>query len=1145
MTFYQSTDDIFAEEGEPSSIPTSPLPTLTNTVDNNTAGIPQVRSYKQKGLGLRALQKALSVFSGNSSLPVPEMEGSQEEKEQEYAFQRQTKLEQDVLTSAVDRWRAEQEENIKKNGAEGSLSSVGSLMWQWHELLTPLIKEEIAKVNESELKALKTESDVDRCSYGPYLQFITPEKLSAVTILTLLRAMSQFGVDRPNKMALLASKIGSAIQLESLAELLKDTPPLKQRGKQYLRNTHSSRERTYKLAGLIKKAQSHESVVQAVDAAEKSSLSLKELNWSSAARVKVGALLMSFLLKVAKMEIKRENPETGEKTREKQPVFWNSHQYLLGKRIGVLRMNPALTAKLIKEPVGCVLARHMPMIVEPRPWTSHKEGAFLYIPSSLVRIGAGQDQIYRYIRAAAEGGDLEHIFAGLNVLGKTPWKINRSIFDVMIKVWDSGEGLVNFPPEDPKFEHPPEPDLPRDHIEYRQWAHRMRAINNERAGLHSQRCHLNFILEVARSYLNETMYFPHNLDFRGRAYPMSPYLNHMSADYCRGLLLFGNGKELGSRGVTWLKVHLANVAGFDKASLDERRDFTTSHLPDIYDSAMKPLDGDRWWLKAEDPWQCLAACIDLKNALDSPDPTKYVSYLAVHQDGTCNGLQHYAALGGDAVGAKQVNLEPGNRPSDVYSGVAELVKGEIIADAAKGQELARFLQDKITRKTVKTTVMTNVYGVTFIGARLQVRKNLAAAFPNFPSTTDINLSTSSHYIAQKIFWALSSMFNGARDIQNWLGECASRICESLSPDQMDWIERNAEQKIEERRFAIKALNERSIKNEHTRFKTTVIWTTPLKMPVVQPYRQSTAQYVMTSLQKMSIADPSAADSVVKRKQLQAFPPNFIHSLDATHMMLSALKSDEEGLTFAAVHDSFWTHAGDVDKMNIILRDAFIRMHSEDIIGRLATEFSTRYKDCMYLATVKANSKVGKKLTEFRSKRYGVTQSKKWKGVNNPKKYSNIIHELIAERRRLRLLESEDPAARAEGESMITASKIVAETADEEDFALEELELGMSKIPDTAEDDFQTSIVSVEDDTASIDNVDPLDGINSADPIAQVYTMDQDPEQVHEVTEKQARKQVKKQEAAVQEMARKAEQSIQRTIRVWVPITFPTVPKKVS
>ena len=116
--------------------------------------------------------------------------------------------------------------------------------------------------------------------------------------------------------------------------------------------------------------------------------------------------------------------------------------------------------------------------------------------------------------------------------------------------------------------------------------------------------------------------------------------------------------------------------------------------------------------------------MELRNALKSDDPEAYESSLPVHQDGTCNGLQHYAALGGDIRGAKQVNLDVTDRPSDVYTFVAEMVEKTIAKDAAKGEKYAQMLAGKISRKVVKQTVMTTVYGVTFIGARAQIEKQL-------------------------------------------------------------------------------------------------------------------------------------------------------------------------------------------------------------------------------------------------------------------------------------------------------------------------------------------------------------------------------------------------------------------------------------
>lgn len=80
------------------------------------------------------------------------------------------------------------------------------------------------------------------------------------------------------------------------------------------------------------------------------------------------------------------------------------------------------------------------------------------------------------------------------------------------------------------------------------------------------------------------------MDFRGRAYPIPPHLNHIGDDLSRGLLLFAEAKPLGERGLRWLKIHLANLCGFDKGSFDERVQFVENHLTEIYDSAERPLD---------------------------------------------------------------------------------------------------------------------------------------------------------------------------------------------------------------------------------------------------------------------------------------------------------------------------------------------------------------------------------------------------------------------------------------------------------------------------------------------------------------------------------------------------------------------------
>jgi DNA-directed RNA polymerase len=109
--------------------------------------------------------------------------------------------------------------------------------------------------------------------------------------------------------------------------------------------------------------------------------------------------------------------------------------------------------------------------------------------------------------------------------------------------------------------------------------------------------------------------------------------------------------------------------------------------------------------------------MELTSALRSEKPEEFESSLPVQQDGTCNGLQHYAALGGDENGAQQVNLAGGDKPADVYTAVADLVNKEIAQDVNSEKEEVRntalALQGKVTRKVVKQTVRTYISVLAF------------------------------------------------------------------------------------------------------------------------------------------------------------------------------------------------------------------------------------------------------------------------------------------------------------------------------------------------------------------------------------------------------------------------------------------------
>ena len=268
--------------------------------------------------------------------------------------------------------------------------------------------------------------------------------------------------------------------------------------------------------------------------------------------------------------------------------------------------------------------------------------------------------------------------------------------------------------------------------------------------------------------------------------------------------------------------------------------------------------------------------MELRSALESSDPHAYESNFPVHQDGTCNGLQHYAALGGDTQGARQVNLDVTERPSDVYSYVAAMVQEKLSADAAKGVKQAVMLDGKIARKVVKQTVMTTVYGVTFIGAREQIEKQLKerGAIPYEECWT------AAAYLAKKVMECIGNLFSGAQDIQTWLNLCARLISKSIPPP------RTPDALAPAGRRGVNVSAQGQTQKEQM---TAVVWTTPLGLPIVQPYRKIQRRQIATALQTVFISDPSAPAVVNSLKQASAFPPNFIHSLDATHMMLTSLE----------------------------------------------------------------------------------------------------------------------------------------------------------------------------------------------------------------------------------------------------------------
>lgn len=638
-----------------------------------------------------------------------------------------------------------------------------------------------------------------------------------------------------------------------------------------------------------------------------------EMAWPYIVTLELGTYLVDIMVKNLKINSDILNPAH---ERKLIPILYHMYTFRSTRQVGFIKPHPILT-QMQQEATETQLTFDsyvMPMVCPPVPWTSVKFGAYLLTPTKLMRTVDGATQHELLLEKCQ---NLHAVLDSLNQLGNCAWRINKPLLDIIIAIFnDRGSDKLDIPP--PLSEAPKVPHFnPQDaSFTASEKAHIKREVINAKkkcSEMHSLRMDALYKLSIAHHIRDEIFWFPHNMDFRGRTYPCPPYFNHLGSDVTRAILLFAEGKPLGPNGLDWLKIHLVNLTGLKKrSSLQGRLEYANTIMEDVLDSADKPLTGKKWWMNADEPWQALACCMEIAKAVRAPDPVEFISHFPVHQDGSCNGLQHYAALGRDVIGATSVNLMPCDVPQDVYSGVAQQVEAFRARDAESGLKIAQVLEGFISRKVVKQTVMTVVYGVTRYGGRLQIEKRLKE-IDEFPKEY---IWDASHYLVRLVFSGLKEMFTGTREIQDWLTESARLIS----------------------------------KCGHT-----VEWVTPLGLPIIQPYHRTRNQVLKSTMQHINLQishDIKERPDTVKQKN--AFPPNFIHSLDSTHMMLTSLHCYSAGLTFVSVHDCFWTHALTVDTMNKVCREQFVALHSQPILQELSNFLLQKY--CNGLPTDAKNKK---------------------------------------------------------------------------------------------------------------------------------------------------------------------------------------------
>lgn len=843
-------------------------------------------------------------------------------------YERQISLEEQTINTAVDRYKKFSADATTRGDVAGHRAAT-HLLHAWFGPLTLAIR--ASQTDAAPLgafgKRLFGAKPVDK-EINSLLTQLPSDAIAVIAIHSILGTLMK----EPNGVPLtqLAFHVANVVRAEIN---LKKICALEKRQQKVERDGGEQKRRRPPKTILNNALKSSSTVVSAVNYAAQQ-IAVRGSSWSQKETLLLGIRLIDLVMSVAKVEVEGKL----------SPAIHHFKKFRRSDMVtvGMLQLTDSAMTMLSEEAENIfevAVPKQQPMLVRPRPWTSATDGAFLRTETHLVRT---HNMPLRGLNDALAESDLSVMFEGLNALGDQPWRVNSAVLHTAEELWARGGGIAGLVTRS-DYEVPSKREfmaaqkasfeekkkamqlqqnenvmsevLPDENLIFdeKKAAKRLRLERKKAQKLNreliSMRADTTHRLSQARKFAPEDQIFlPHNVDFRGRAYPIPVHLQHMGCDLTRALLTFsGPGELLGDRGVYWLKIHLANLLGGGKLSFEERFDMGEASISKAVEVCNNPFSDENleWWSSAEDPFQLLAACSEISAAVGrhggEAAMRNFKSTLPVSMDGSCNGLQHYAALGRDVAGGIQVNLVPNTRPQDVYSGIAKLVNSKVDRLAENGDEIAKALQGKISRKVVKQTVMTSVYGVTLVGAREQIVNRLAE-IEGFPEE---KLFAASMKLASLTLSSLDDIFCGASQTMEWLYESASRI--SKTGHQVQWI-------------------------------------TPVGLPVIQPYRQRESMVIKTLMQRVTLDRNQEHTPVSSARQRSAFAPNFVHSIDASHMLLTAVACRKEGMCFAAVHDSFWTSAASVDRMNEILRNEFVKLHQRDLLVELREGFKMRYAD---------------------------------------------------------------------------------------------------------------------------------------------------------------------------------------------------------
>ena len=564
-----------------------------------------------------------------------------------------------------------------------------------------------------------------------------------------------------------------------------------------------------------------------------------------------------------------------------------------------------------KDVAGMLNPIHKPMIVPPKDWTSPSCGGYLtYYTPQLPFIKVRSNMQSRNYIEDLQGNtkEMSAVYDAINTIQRTPWRVNSFVFEVFNKMHDLNLPVAGLPSRE-DIPSPPSPlakdrdssDLNDDEkLKFKIWKRKATDVYEENIALKSKRMMTSRIASIAAQFEQyEAIYFPHTMDFRGRAYPAPMFLNPQGNSLAKGLLEFAAGKPLGSNDAVFeLAVHGANCFGYDKCNMDERINWVEENTQRILEVATDPM-ADLWWAKeADDPWCFLAFCYEWNGF--HRHGLEHISHIPIAKDGSCSGLQHFSAALRDPIGGQAVNLMPSNQPEDIYQKVIDLAVVKITADLGGDRDsiAQACLSYGLSRKAAKRMTMCRVYGSTLFSGKgfiaeyitetdtKRIQEDLSYTSPLEGLEFEASL-----YLAKHIWDSINETVIAAKDGMAWLQDCARILATENLP---------------------------------------ISWTTIDGFPVMQSYPDTKRRRIKTKLGDKMVYLSLREDKIGKmdrKKQSNGISPNWVHANDSCHLRMTVNLARFNGVThFAMIHDSFGCHASDIPMLSACLREAFIDLY---------------------------------------------------------------------------------------------------------------------------------------------------------------------------------------------------------------------------